>query len=68
MTDFRFTSFQFRRKKKTPLPKEFVNEIWLIIRDHDYINLAELQIGKFYSRGILGETFLPHPKMLIYAN
>ena len=33
---FRFVSFQFRQEyeKKNTFPKEFFNEIWVIIGDH----------------------------------
>ena len=30
---------------KTKFPKEFFNEIWLKLRDHEYINIAEIKFG-----------------------
>ena len=36
---------------KTTFQNEFFNEIWLIIGDHECINIAETQIGHFYFRG-----------------
>ena len=27
---------------KTTFPKEFFNEIWLKLRDHEYINIAKI--------------------------
>ena len=41
-------------KQTNNFPKEFVNEIWLMIGDHKYINIAEIEIESFYSGGILG--------------
>ena len=52
---FCFASFQFWQKfEKNPFLKEFVNDIRLIIGDHEYINIAEIDIEQFYSAGILG--------------
>ena len=31
---------------KTTLPKEFFNEIWVILGDYEYINIAEIKIVK----------------------
>ena len=31
-------------KKKNTFPKEFFNEIWLKLEDHDYINIAGKKI------------------------
>ena len=46
ITDFHFASFQFRPKFEKPLsPKEFFNEIWLKLGDHEYINIAEIKFG-----------------------
>ena len=48
ITDFHFASFQFRPKfeeKKNTFPKEFFNEIWLELGDHEYINIAETKFG-----------------------
>ena len=47
---FHFASFRFRRKfekkkKKTTFPKEYFNEIWLKLGDHEYINIAEIKFG-----------------------
>ena len=40
-----FASFRFRRKfEKNTLPKEFFSEIWLILEDHEYINIAEIKL------------------------
>ena len=38
--------------------------MWLIIGEHEYINIAEMKIGfLFYSGGILGAKHIfPHPK------
>ena len=30
---------------KTTFPKEFFNEIWLKLGDHEYINIAEIKFG-----------------------
>ena len=30
---------------KTAFPKEFFNEIWLKLGDHEYINIAEMKFG-----------------------
>ena len=77
MTYFCFASFQFqqkfkkpkKKKKKNPFPRDFFNEIWLIIGDHEFINIAEIKIWNFSSGGILGaKHFSPNPQMLIYAN
>ena len=38
---------------KTNFSKELFNEIFLIIGDHRYINIAEIKIGSFYFGGIL---------------
>ena len=55
---------------KTFLPKEFFNEFWFVVRQHEYIYIAEIKIQNFYSQVILGaKQFFPHiQKMLIYAN
>ena len=46
MTDFHFASFRFRPKfEKNTFPKEFFNEIWLKLGDHEYINIAEIKFG-----------------------
>ena len=76
ITDFHFASFQFRRRKKSPFPQEFFNEIWLKIRDNEYINIAEIKFRGFYSGVILGARFFssfsapraPVQFMLISAN
>ena len=47
---FLSASFRFRqkfKKKKNTFPKEFFNEIWLIIGDYEYINIAEIKIWNF---------------------
>ena len=47
---------------KTTFPKEFFNEIWVILGDYEYINIAEMKILKFfffsffYPGGILVEN------------
>ena len=44
ITDFHFAAFQFRPKfEKQTFPKEFFNEIWLKLGDHEYINIAEIK-------------------------
>ena len=44
ISDFHFASFWFRPKfEKNTFPKEFFNEIWLKLGDHDYINIAEIK-------------------------
>ena len=46
ITDFHFASFRFRPKfeeKKNAFPKEFFNEIWFKLGDHQYINIAEVK-------------------------
>ena len=30
---------------KTTFPKEFFNEIWLKLGDHEYINIVEIKFG-----------------------
>ena len=43
--------FSFREKShvtkiwKTTFPKEFFNEIWLKLEDHEYIDIAEIKFG-----------------------
>ena len=39
---------------KTTFTKEFFNEIWLKLGDHEYIYIAEIKFGQFYSGAILG--------------
>ena len=39
---------------KTTFPKEFFSEFWLIIRQHEYIYIAEIKMENFYFRAILG--------------
>ena len=47
---------------KNTFPKEFFNEIWLKLEDHEYNDIAEVKFGKFYSCAILGANqFFPHP-------
>ena len=46
ITDFHFASFRFWPKfEKNTFPKEFFNEIWLKLKDHEYINIAEIKFG-----------------------
>ena len=46
ITDFHFALFRFRPKFwKITFPKEFFNEIWLKLGDHEYINIAEIKFG-----------------------
>ena len=48
---------------KTTFPKEFFNEIWLKLGEYEYINIAEIKFGWFYSGPILGENnFFPDPQ------
>ena len=42
---FRQRLFQFRRKFEKKFKKEFFNEIWLMMSDNEYINIAETKIG-----------------------
>ena len=56
-----------KKKKKNTFSKVFhLNEIWIIIGDHEYINIAEIKIGNFYSGGILGAKYFsctPHANL-----
>ena len=46
ITDFHFATFRFRPKfEKNTFTKEFFNEIWLKLGDHEYINIAEIKFG-----------------------
>ena len=55
MTDFYFASFRFWLKfEKLLSQKEFLNEFWFIVRQHEYIYIAEMKVGNFYSWVILG--------------
>ena len=57
ITDFYFASFRFWPKfegKKNTFPKEFFNVFWLIVGQHEYIYIAKIKIGNFYSQVILG--------------
>ena len=50
---------------KTTFPKEFLNEIWVIIGDYENINIAEIKIVTvfFPPGGILVENHIfPHPR------
>ena len=48
---------------KNTFPKEFFNEIWLKLEDHEYNNIAEIKFEWFYSGAIWGgNQFFPHPK------
>ena len=58
----------WKKKKKNTFPKEVFNEIWLIIRDHEYINIAEIKIENFDSGGILEAKQFSRTLILIYAN
>ena len=45
ITDFYFALFRFWskfEKKKNTLPKEFFNEIWLKVGEHEYIYITEI--------------------------
>ena len=59
-------------KKKNTFPKEFFNEMWLIVGDYKYFYITEIKIGNLYSCGILhmfqGQNIFPNLEMLIYAN
>ena len=33
------------KKKKNTFPKEFFNESWFKLGDHEYINIAEIKFG-----------------------
>ena len=59
ITNFHFASFLFWQKfQKNTFLKSFFNEIWLKIEDHEYINIAKIKFGNFYSSGILGAKHL----------
>ena len=52
ITDFYFASFRFWpkfEKKKNTFPKEFFNEIWLKVGEHEYIYITEIIFEKYYS-------------------
>ena len=50
ITDFYFASFQFWPKIwKNTFPKEFFNEIWLKVGEHEYIYITEITFLKNYS-------------------
>ena len=53
--------FDFGVNLKPSFPKEFLNEIWLIIEDHEYFNIAEMKIWHFYSGRIFGPNIFPTP-------
>ena len=42
MTDFYFASFQVWPKFESTFPKEFFNEIWLNVGEHEYIYINEI--------------------------
>ena len=58
--------FDFGKNLKNNFSKgTFFNEIWLIIGDYEYINIAEIRFGYFHFGGILrAKHFFPHPLML----
>ena len=67
--------FNFGKNVKTHFQKEFVNDIWVIIGDYEYINIAEIKIVKpcfFFPPppwDFSGKSYFPaSPQMLIYAN
>ena len=56
---------------KTPFPKEFFLEMWLIIEYFKYNYAAEIKFKKkkLFGCAFMGKTnFEQRPKMLIYAN
>ena len=53
---------------KTTFLKEFFNEIWLKIGEHEYIYIAEIKFKKKIHLKMVAKTILSHPQTLIYAN
>ena len=45
------------KEKKNNFPKEFQNEIWPIIGDHEYINIAEIKLSLEFE----GQDIFPAP-------
>ena len=53
------------------VPEEVFNEFWFIVRQHEHIYFAEIEIGNFCCRVILGEKhffffFLPHGQKCLF--
>ena len=47
ITDFYFASFRFWPKfEKNTFPKEFFNEIWLKVGEHEYIYITKITLKK----------------------
>ena len=53
--------FDFGVSLKTTSPKDFFNEIWLIIGDYQCIYITKIKIRNFYSCWILGANPPPPP-------
>ena len=72
ITDFCFASFRFWPKfGKTTFPKEFFNEIWLKVGEHEYINITEITFKKkkIIPFKMAAKTIVwYYAIMLIYAN
>ena len=50
ITDFCFASFRFWPKFEKPLSqRNFFNEIWLKVGEHEYIYITEITFLKIYS-------------------
>ena len=50
-----------KQKKKHTFPKEFFIEIWLMIGDREYINIAEIKTGNLIFRWDLGANIFSRP-------
>ena len=44
--------FDQKKKKKNTFQKEFFSEIWLLIRDYEYIYITEIKMDNLYTCGI----------------
>ena len=53
---------------KTTFPKEFFNKMLLRVEECESIYIAEIKFWKKIYLKMAAKQFLPHPKMLIYAN
>ena len=68
---FCFISILIGKNLKNLFSKRIFNEIWLIIGDHEYINIAEIKIGTIFIPVEFGgpqNIFSCTSKMQIYAN
>ena len=65
---FRVTSISAEIWKIT-FPKEFFDEIWLIVGDHECINIAEINLEIFIPVGFKEQNIFSYTlKMLLNAN